>query len=142
MANMAVTDYLHWVKIVVKDERFNDVETIVWKDLPWATRTKFNWYFKYRAALITVKNPRYKVEMFWGNYLAISKEAKEAKDRRNKIAGKKATITKWKNKVELYKNNYTEIFPIETDKRYLSATCRIAREEAELKQLENDNIQK
>lgn len=129
----------HWVKIFVYDKHGNGtlIEILSWDKLTWAVRTKWSWYFTYRTALLQVKYPRFYVEMRWGNYPAITEEQKQNIDLNNKIKGLKANITKHKNKLELLKRNWNELFPIVDDHRYQNSVQYIDKLELELNRLQN-----
>lgn len=131
-------DYVHWVKIIVKDENHNQLKGLLWEGLPFQTRSKFDWYFKYRAALIVVANPRYKVEVRWGHTLVIPREEYEKKERANRIRSKRSLVTKMTNRLNAYKRLYNEIFPIEDDDKYKRAMAKLSLVKQELKQLEKN----
>lgn len=134
--SVSANDYLHWVKISIKDEKYNEYPSLLWSGLPFHTRNKFDWYFKYRAALIIVNNPRFKVEITWGHKLNISLQEKERKDKVNAVRSSKALITKYTKQINEYVRNYNEIFPIEEDQRYQKAMCRLNQVKAKLIELE------
>lgn len=110
-------------------------ETVYFRDeLRFDLVSKWKWYFEYRKALIQVANPKYFVEMSIVKYEYLSNEEAEAKKRKNSISSKKATITKWENKVkdyqeevEKYKANWCSLFPIEDDLVYRNAMANIER---------------
>ena len=56
-------EVVHWVLIEVCKKYGDKVEFIKWSDLPFSVRNKWDWYFKYRAALLQVKYPKYYVQM-------------------------------------------------------------------------------
>lgn len=57
------------------------------------------------------------------------------KIRKDKIRGKKATITKHKNSLKKAKDNWASLFPIEDDPDYQRAIEKIGRLEIELQSL-------
>lgn len=133
----------HWVIIKVFDCHYHNphypiIEFIKWDKLTWAVRMKWNWYFRYRAALLQVAYPKKYVELTWGNYPALSDAEKEKIDLQNKIQGKKATITKYKNKLQEYEKNWNSLFPIEGDLPYIAAIEKIKKLEFELLGLTNN----
>ena len=127
---------VHWVRIKVMTKYGGGelVETLFWEGLPWHTRNRFTWYFKYRTALLQVKYPHYHVEMYWGNEDAEGKSlAHILKDR---IAGKKRMITKITNNMELAKKHWDSLFPIEEDRLWILSANKLAKYKKELKEVE------
>lgn len=136
-------DVIHWVKIVVFDKRRVKVYSLIWKGLIWELRIKYDWYFKYRAALCQVKNPKCEVQFTWGNEPATGKTLEEIT--RTKRIVHKAKITKSKNKLsefisqfDEYKSKYCGLFPIETQDEYKIYVSSIELAEAKIKKLENE----
>lgn len=139
----SVHDVVHYFHIKVFDLKREKVETLSWSGLVWDLRLKYDWYFKYRAALLQVKYPRFKVETSWGNVPAEGKTLERI--RQNKIKSKKATITKYKNRLnsykqefEDYKSGYTLLFPIESELLYQKFVASIDLAESKIKRLENE----
>lgn len=66
MTTTSAYDVVHYVIIKVYGSHREIVEVMRWDGLPFGTRTRFDWYFKYRAALLQVKYPRLDVVMTWG----------------------------------------------------------------------------
>ena len=127
---MNVNDRVHWYLIRVTTKMGGDlVEWIKWEGLPWATRCKFDWYFKYRAALLQVKYPKYHIEKTWGNVPADGKTAKQIIQ--NKISSKKGQLSKFKSLLFQAKANWNQIFPIENEPDYQKAVTKIQRLEKE-----------
>jgi len=128
-----VSDVVHWYSIKVIDQNRTIVEFLSWSGLKWDLRLKYNWYFRYRAALLQVKYPRFEVQVYWGNEPATGKTLEEI--RQSKLKAKKAKITGYKNKLEKAKANWSSIFPIEDDVDYQRAVDKISRLEFELRSL-------
>lgn len=131
----SATDVVHWFKIVVYDSKRNIIERLFWSNLSWKIRIKYDWYFKYRAALFQVKYPRNTVEVTWGNVQAEGKSLNTII--KNKIKSKRAKITEYKNKLQKVKNEWVSIFPIEEDISYKKAIEKINRLDNELQELLN-----
>jgi hypothetical protein len=136
-----VSDVVHWYNIRVINAKREKVEFLSWSGLKWELRLKYDWYFKYRAALLQVKYPRYEVQTIWGNEPATGKTLEEI--RKGKISSKKATITKVKNNLtgylgefEQYKMNYSEIFPITDQLKYQEFMTNIGLFNDKIKRLE------
>jgi hypothetical protein len=86
-----VLDVVHWFNIKVIDNKREIVEFISWSGMKWELRLKYDWYFKYRAALLQVKYPKFEVKIYWGNEPATGKNLEEIK--RGKIRAKKSKLT-------------------------------------------------
>lgn len=129
----SVSDVVHWYNIKVINHSREIVEILSWSGLKWELRLKYDWYFKYRAALLQVKYPRYEVQSYWGNEPATGKTLEEI--RQSKIRAKKAKITEYKNKLKKAKLNWSSLFPIEDDIYYQKAVEKINRLEFELRSL-------
>jgi len=131
---MNVGERVHWVIIVVKTRMGG--QTLWWKkweNLPWNTRTKFDWYFKYRAALAQVNNPRAEVEFRWGHEPATGNTLEIAY--KNKLKGKRATITKFENAIKEAESTWDQLFPITDDIRYINKKRKLERLHMEYNEL-------
>jgi hypothetical protein len=126
----SVSDVVHWFNIKVINNRRELVEFLSWSGLKWELRLKYDWYFKYRAALLQVKHPKFEVQTYWGNEPATGKTLEEI--RNAKIRAKKSKITQYKNKLEKAKISWSSLFPIEDDIDYQRAVEKIKRLEFEL----------
>jgi hypothetical protein len=136
-------EVVHWYNIKVRNERREIVENYSWSGLRWELRLKYDWYFKYRAALLQVKYPRYEVQVVWGNEPATGKTLEQIREQ--KIRAKKAIITKKQNKLDIfiqefvqYQYNYRSLFPIEQEADYQKHTASIALAKAKIKKLEEE----
>lgn len=127
---LMVGDVVHWFNIKVINNKREIVEFLSWSGLKWDLRLKYDWYFKYRSALLQVKYPKFEVQTFWGNEPATGKTLEEI--RTAKIRAKKSKITGYKNKLEKAKQNWSSLFPIEDDINYQRAIEKIKRLEFEL----------
>lgn len=129
----SVSDVVHWFTIKVINHRREIVEFLSWSGLKWELRLKYDWYFKYRAALLQVKYPKFEVQTYWGNEPATGKTLEEI--RQAKIRAKKSKITEYKNKLKKAELNWSSLFPIEDDIDYKKAVEKINRLEFELRSL-------
>jgi hypothetical protein len=131
---MNVNERVHWVLVRVTTKLGGElVEWIKWEGLPWAVRCKWDWYFKYRAALLQVKYPRYEVQRTWGNAPATGKTLRQLL--MQKISAKKGQVTKFRSLLHQARMNWTELFPIEDEPDYRKAVAKVARLESECKEL-------
>jgi hypothetical protein len=129
-----VNDRVHWYLIRVTTRLGGDlVEYIKWEGLPWPVRCKWDWYFKYRAALLQIKYPKYHIEKSWGNIPATGKTLKQILE--GKIASKKGQLTKFKSLLYQAKVNWNQIFPIDEEPDYKKAVAKIERLEKEYQEL-------
>jgi hypothetical protein len=126
----SVSDVVHWYNIKVLNHKRDLVEFLSWSGMKWDLRLKYDWYFKYRAALLQVKYPKFEIQSYWGNEPATGKTLEEI--RQSKIRSKKSNITESKNKLNKAKDNWSSLFPIEDDIHYQRAVEKIKRLEFEL----------
>jgi hypothetical protein len=95
----SVFDVIYFFNIRVRDNKNRDtVEFIQWSGLRWELRQKYDWYFKYRAALLQVKYPKHIVECVSGNEPAQGKTLKALRE--DKLRAKRSKITQFKNKLQ------------------------------------------
>lgn len=126
----------YWYLIKVKTKMGGDtVEILRWENHRQHTFNRFRWYFKYRAALIQIKYPKYEVDCTWGNDFRLRTPEEAMKD---KIIGKKATLTKYRNLLKKAEDSWVDLFPIDSNPDYIKAVNKINRLQLELKQLENE----
>ena len=126
---------IHWITITLQVSFNDDFEEVLSWKLPWRLRLKYNWYFKYRAALMQVQNPKKIVTVTWGNYIEISDEEKERISLHNRVIAKKRKITEFQNKVKIVEKEWDELFPISDDVIYKKVIEKIDRKKEELKEL-------
>lgn len=113
-------------------------ETIYFQNgLTFELMSKYRWYFKYRTALYQVQHPRHFVEMEHGGYKYTPPDQEQLKSLKDKIAGKRRTISKFRTQVLMAEQNWSWLFPIDEDKDYLRALAKIEEHQAELEELEN-----
>ncbi|KKP51035.1 MAG: hypothetical protein UR43_C0028G0006 [candidate division TM6 bacterium GW2011_GWF2_33_332] len=129
---------VHWVRILVSDTLGSAEITRLYWEVPWTLRLKYNWYFKYRAALLQVQNPKKYVEMTWGNFSKLSPKEKKLHDLKNKIIAKKRKITEFTNKFNYVKQQWNELFPIEDDPQYNNVIAKLERLKCELISFEKE----
>jgi hypothetical protein len=121
--NICATDVVHYFSIKVYDSKRNLIEFKIYDNMLWTVRLKWDWYFKYRAALFQVNYPKYKVEVSWGNLPAVGNSLEQIK--KNKLIAKKRKISTYQNKLLAYQNNWNSIFPIEEDILFIKAKNKI-----------------
>lgn len=125
----------HWVIIKVHTKQGgNLLQLHRWEDLRFELRTKYDWYFRYRAALAQVQHPRAYVDFRWG--LSPASPKTEVQILKNRIRAKRAKITGYKNKLQRIAAEWDSIFPIEEDMPYQRTVCKINELERELQKME------
>lgn len=126
----------HWVIIKVYSKYGGELlEFVKWDMLSTPVRNKWDWYFKYRAALFQIAYPKAYVELLWGNKPKYSEEEIRNIDLKNSIAGKKRMITKISNAINETKAEWNELFPIEEYPLYKKAMAKLERYKLELQEL-------
>lgn len=101
------------------------LEFFIWKNYTFEQYVRWKWYFEYRYALLRIKYPKNGIV---NNTIKDPLSEKQTVDHlKNKIIGKKRTITKYKNKLIEYSNNWNSLFPIEDDILYINAKQKIQR---------------
>ena len=117
------------------------VECLSYSGLRWELRLKWDWYFKYRAALLQVTYPRHTVEIFQGSEPATGKTLEQLEN--NKIVALKGKITRANNILSAcekdfytWQKSYTEIFPIQNHPAYVAYSLNIAMAKNKVKDLE------
>lgn len=121
-------DRIHWVSIKVHPklgwEKIEE-EYLHW-ETTWQVRMKWNWYFRYRTALLQVKYPKYNVEMTWGNE-PMPKGDQHRKSLENKLIARKRKITEYQSKIFLARSAWTGMFPIESEPWWPEVTDKLSR---------------
>lgn len=144
----AVPDRVFWVTVTALNKDTRDIVAFLkWDELPWEVRKKWDWYFKYRTALLQVKHPRYEVTMAWGSGLPKDPNQRSIIHKK-KLSAKQRNITKNENMLirnrdhmELCRNNWTELFPIEEDPKWQEAVCILNNLEAKIIRLKNEYVE-
>ncbi len=140
LLNMETTYSYKWgYYIKVYDNRYpsgNVIKFIKWENLSFELFCKYKWYFEYRYALLRVEHPR--VLIVHQQFKRELNEKEKTDFLKNRIIGKKRTITKYKNKLAIYEKNWNSLFPINDDELYQKALQKIARLETELSELLNN----
>lgn len=130
--HLPLTSYFYRIKVLGPYREV--IEEKHYSQLRWDIYKKWDWYFKYRAALLQVKYPKCEVVCSWGPEMPNKKT--EAQLLANKLRAKKGKLTQWKNSIEKFKKNWVSLFPIEDDKDYQKALQKIQSLEFEINLLE------
>jgi len=130
--------YTHYYIITVRPRIGAEVvEHLKWEDLPWEVRLKWGWYFDYRAALLKIKYPRFRVDSSWGPMPPSPKSAEQI--RKNKITALKGKITEIENKLALAEKHWNDLFPIQDYPDYQKALQKLNSTKFELNNLITPN---
>lgn len=131
---------VHWVRITVYQphNRSEIINTILWTNMMFEHRCKWDWYFKYRAALEQIKYPRAKVEFCWGNKPAEGKSLLQIK--MDRFASRKREITKISNAITKHEQHMSRllIWEKDNDVQYQKALSKLERVKNEYHQLEEE----
>lgn len=133
---MNVSEKRFFVKIVAGEAPGGNPCIYFNKDLRFETFMKWKWYFDYRAAFYKITYPKHKVDLLTGSYDYIAPRELQIKALRDSIAGKKRVITMYKNKIQMAKSEWNELFPIEDEPMYQKAISKVEKSQTEL-----DNLQ-
>lgn len=126
------------IKARASRQSSESVEFLSWTDTNLERFGGWRWYFKYRAALLQVKYPRYYVELNVGSVESSGRTKEEIIKAR--IRAKKGKITEYSNKLYRAEVTHTELFPIKDDLLYQKAASKIERLKIELVELQNELI--
>jgi len=135
---LPASEQSHWIRISVEGRFPNRPHLhagLEWSGLPFETRMKFDWYFRYRAALLQVEYPKGKVKINFGHQRETNPERLE-RLYNNRLVAKKATITKTKNRIAKAEELWDRLFPIEDDFNYQRAKIKLTRLENELSEMD------
>lgn len=140
MALITYTTKLHVVRIeVYLDNGWNT--HYFRKDMQTPFMHKWRWYFKYRAALLQVKNPKRLVRMRIDSYDYVPPKDILEKRLKNILKGAKAQLTKTLKKLEKAKHTASEqsLFPeqlIENSPLYPKVLKKIELQKYKVKKAE------
>lgn len=110
MSNMETFEFkpkAHYRIIEVRESLGKEIiERLVWDNLRLEIILKWEWYFNYRAALLQIKYPRYRVEIKRGQRdpEGLTKVQIDNRVKKNRITTCKRMITKITNALKAYEN--------------------------------------
>lgn len=131
---------MYFVKICIRERGTGQTTYALYDNLNWTLRLKYDWFFKYKAALCQIENPRKEVLYFEGHrqHTEQDKSRKEVKDKANQSMLK----TRYKNKLQVYiakfedyKRAYSGLFPIEDEPAYNTYLQNIQAAERKIKRI-------
>jgi hypothetical protein len=103
---------------------------------------KWKWYFEYRAALLKVQHPKALVEYRTGPYEYVLPDDEYKMKVKNHYLSNKRQQSKFKNKINLIRKNWSELFPIEEhpDWKKVNDKLNYYKEQFELSKKEYDLV--
>jgi hypothetical protein len=115
----------YYVKIIMGESQGNSKTIYHNQDLPFDTFLKFNWYFKYREALLRVQHPKYYIRLAAGDYEFILPAVEHIKRLKNLIAAKKRKTTEINRRISVTRKQWRELFPLEEYDNYKKAVTKL-----------------
>ena len=115
-----------------------------YKKLRFDQLQKYEWFFRRRAALLQIANPQklYAFKVLQSVNIEDVKKFK-IKSLKDKIRSAKGKLTQYNRKLQIAKDEWSGLFPIEEDKKYQNTVEYLRKKEfslnsmvAELKELE------
>lgn len=136
----------HYFIVKVYDHRGalgNLIEMLKWDNMTFEMRMKYDWYFKYRAALLQVKYPKMYVEVLSGHEAAVGKTLEQIKKQKksalkSKITKSKNILENFKAEFESFKSSYCSLFPIEEQIEYIKYVNSIELAKSKIKRMESE----
>lgn len=126
-----------WCWIRAKDHNTQKVYGVMeWRGMTFEQFNKWQWYFRYRWALLQTQYPKLQAEFHSGSCTPTTKTYLNIL--KNRIKGKKGKITEIQNKLNRAIREWDEIFPIESDPLWPKACEKLSRLKNELLYLENE----
>ena len=128
-SNKPAIMYFYSIHLYTKIHGGEHLKMLRWEgySLEWAV--KWKWYFKYRAALWKVQNPRLEIDEKWGTFTPqIVEDIKvvEFKKLKKDITTSKRMRTKFKNAIQKYKDiQETILIPDWKNLAYLKAVKKL-----------------
>lgn len=108
-----------------------------WGGYSFHQYAKWRWYFRYRQALLQVQHPRRYVELVQFKYEYVPPKAQQLKRLVDKKRAAKAKHTHYRNQIELARQHWNEIFPIEDHPDYIRAVKKLEEKKALIIDLES-----
>ena len=122
-----------------KNGAYGDAECVGhWKDYPFHTFMRWQWYFRYRTAITQVANPKSNVVLHTFSYEFVPSADEQRKRIKDRLTAKKAKLTQWRNKLALHVKNWTYWLPVEDDADYKKAIEKVNNLAVELETMERE----
>lgn len=114
------------------------IETMEWQNMRFETVCKWEWYFRYRAALLQIKYPKFKVELlkYSKEPIDLTKEQIEKAQKQKRATTCKRMITKITNKILQYEAEQNKtLLPDWDNEHYKKAKRKLSNYKKELRTL-------
>ena len=138
----SVEEYRYWYKIVCYKGKYPNSgakEILYWDDMTFDVRTKWNWYFEYRHALLKVQNPKQKVNSVWGRKERVNATPEQIEREKNirRRTTLKRKITQFKNAIHEYEEQQKQkLIPDYENERYKRTVEKLGQYLLELESIE------
>ena len=114
-----------------------EVEKLQWFFFTDKLCKRWKWFFKYRAALLQIKYPKYEVEIKYSTS-DVKSQKQEINLIERRISAKKRKVTEFFNKAEKLKQNHNELFSLEENPNYIALKNIEQKKRKELAILEEE----
>jgi len=109
-----------------------------WDGLSFAQANKYDWYFRYRAALFQIETPQQFIEIRKWNYPHVDPVKVQLLRLQNKLIAAKGAVTKIEGQLTLARNNWNALFPIEEEPLWGKAQEKLERKRKEVREIEEE----
>ncbi len=137
--NIVFTPKAFYRKIEVRTKIGGEViETLFWENMRFDFVCKWEWYFRYRSALLQIKYPKYKVNLIMYSHdpVGLTKEQIDNNLRKKRITTCKRMITRISNAILEYETEQEQtLLPNWENESYLKAKSKLSNYKAELETL-------
>ncbi len=136
MANARYT-----ITILVSDFEGASIRSsdVSWSNLKLVQMTKYAWYFRHRAALLQLANPRKHVSFsITKTHTKSDQRASLVRTITNKITNAKGKLTKATLKLNAIQESWTELFPIESHPKFVEIQQELSNRRTRLAELEQE----
>jgi hypothetical protein len=131
----------YWYSISVRPKAGAKwIEYCCWKNYSIELFQRWKWYFKYRAALLQIKYPRYIVNQNWGaeKSTGLTKSQLEEKLNKNELTTAKRMVTKITNAIEKFEvEERKKLIPNWENPKYLRTKEKLIEYKNKLEKLTN-----
>lgn len=110
-----------------------------WTGLHLQQMTRFAWYFRYRAALLQISNPRSKIYMEINKtYETIDQRTDLIRTIKNKTTNAKAKLTQATLRLNAITSGWSELFPVDQHPHYDKVINELEQRRERIRELESD----
>lgn len=129
----------YWYSISVRPKAGAKwIEYYYWENYSMDLFKRWKWFFRYRAALLQVKYPKYIISENWGGKSAtgLTKLQLEEKLKKNELTTAKRMVTKITNAIEKFEiEESKKLIPNWENPKYLNTKEKLAEYKLQLKNL-------